>query len=83
MQAFAAHLCLTLGGRVFCVEEYLSVDGDGAPVGLFQEIETTEHGGLAAAGGANDGQCLSLFQGKADVFEHLGGTKALFDISHF
>ena len=74
---------LAEGGLIFRVEEGLPLHGDAAAVGSLQKIQAPEQGGLAAAGGADDGQGLPLLQGKGDVLQHLGGAKVLFDISYF
>ena len=67
VQAFFAHLALPLGGGVVRVKEHLSPHCNTAPVGLLQEVEAAQEGGLAGAGGADDGQRLALFQGQRDI----------------
>ena len=55
------------------------INGNGAAVGIFQEVQTAKQGGLSAAGGTDDGQHLSALQGKADVPQNLRAFEALSD----
>jgi hypothetical protein len=83
VKALAADLPLQLGGGVGGVEEGLALHAYGAAVGPLQKVEAAEQGGLAAAGGADDGQGLALFQGEADVLQDGGLLKTLAEIPDF
>ena len=37
----------------------------------------------AAAGGADDGQSLTLLQRESDVLQHTGGAEVFFDVVYF
>ncbi len=63
--------------------EHLAVHQNFALVGGLQKIEAAKQGGLAAAGGADDGEYLPGFQREADALEHIRAGKALFDIFYF
>ena len=52
-------------------------------VGGLQKVQAPEQGGLAGAGGADDGQGLALLQFKADVLQDLGIAKVLFNVLDF
>jgi hypothetical protein len=52
-------------------------DPDLAAISSLQEIQATQKCRLSAAGRADDGQHLALFQGKVDAVEHLYVTKML------
>ncbi len=52
-------------------------------VGGLQKVQAPQQGGLAAAGGADDGQSLALLQVKADVLQHPGRAKVLFNMMYF
>ena len=69
-----------LGGGVGGVEERLPPDDDAAGVGGLQEVQAAQEGGLAAAGGADDGQDLALVQREVDVFQDLGGPEVFFNV---
>ena len=73
---------LRLGGAagILGVKERLAPDGDDALVRGLQEVQAAEQGGLAAAGGADDGEGLALLQGKADVPQHLGAAEVLLNV---
>ena len=70
---------LAVGG----VEDLAAGHGDGAAVGLFQKVQAAQQRGFSAAGSADDGQGLALFQRKADVVEHSGGAEVLFQMGNF
>ena len=76
VQAFFSHLPFLLGSGIRCIKDALPIDGNGSSIGDFQKIQTTQQGGFTTAGGTDNGQCLPLFQGKADILQHLGGTEA-------
>ena len=80
MEALLAHLALPLGGGVVRVKEHLAPHGDAAPVGTLQEVEAAQEGGLAGAGGADDGHGLPLLQGKADILQNPRPAESLLDI---
>jgi hypothetical protein len=61
----------------------IGIDDDLTGCGSFQKVQTAQQGGLAAAGGADDGQSLAPFKGKADVLEHLKLIKAFAQIFNF
>ena len=83
VQAVFANLFIGQGGGVVCVDQRLSVHGDGAAAGGLQKVQAPQQGGLAATGGADDHQHIALFQRKVNAFEHLGIAKALLQILNF
>ena len=76
------HLALPLGGGVGGVKKRLAVDDDLSLVGGLQKVQAPQQGGLAGAGGADDGQGLAPLQVKADVPEHGDLSKLLLDALH-
>ena len=68
---------------VLPVEKGLAVHPDGAALGGFQEIQAAQQGGLAAAGGADDGKHLALFHGKGDVLQDGGAAEAFLNVVNF
>ena len=83
VEPLCANLLLLLGGGVSGVEDDVPIDGNGAAVWFFQEIQAPQQGGLAAAGGTDDGQGLSFFQGKADIIQNASSAEMLFDVINF
>ena len=69
-----------LGRALRSVKQHFVLYGDGAGVRRFQKIQTTQQGGFAAAGGADDGKGLPLLQREADVIEDLRIFKMLFQM---
>ena len=47
------------------------------------KVEAAQQCCFAAAGGADDGQSLSLFQREADVFQNLSASKGFFKVVDF
>ena len=66
-----------------CLIDHLSADGNGAFVRLFEEVQTAEQGGLAAAGGADDDQNVALIQRKVDPAQNFVAAEALTDVFYF
>ena len=83
MEPFPADLTLPLGGEIRGVKDYLTIHDNLPAVRPLQEVQPPEQRGLAAAGGADDGDSLPLLQGEADVIEHLGIAEVLLNIAYF
>ena len=83
MEPLFPHLALPLGGGIVGVEQSVPLDDDLPLVGGLQKVQAPQQGGLAAAGGADDGQSLALLQVKADVLQHPGRAKVLFNMMYF
>ena len=82
VEPLLADVLLRLGGGVRRVEDDAALYGDGPVVRPLQEVQAAEQGGLAGAGGADDGQGLALLQGEADIAENLGVPEVLFNIPY-
>ena len=80
VQPFFADIAFGTGGVLRRVKQLFASDGDDALVRRLQEIQAPQQRGLAAAGGADDAQRLSLLQREADVLQHRGVAKVLFDV---
>ena len=65
------------------VEYLLSAYGNASAFGHFEKIETAQQGGFAVARGADYGNNLTLFEGEADSFQHLGIPEAFAQIFNF
>ena len=66
------------GGPVGAGEvEDLTVEGEGACVGGLEEVETAQQGGLAGAGGAEDGDDVALFHRQIDAAQHVKAADRL------
>ena len=62
--------------------QHLAVYKNLAFIRCFEEIQTSQQSGLAAAGGADDGQNQPLFQREADSLQKNGAAEAFFDVIH-
>ena len=71
MEPLFPNLGLGLRLAVRGIKQYLILHSDCPGVRCFQKIKAAQQRCLSAAGGADDRQCLPLFQGKADVIEDL------------
>ena len=80
MQALAADLTLSLGGRVTGIKENLAAHSDASLVRGLQKVQAPQQSGLTAARGANDSQDLAGLQGEVDVLEDLGGPEAFLNV---
>ena len=80
VQPLLADVALRAGGMLRCVEQLFAPDRDHAPVRRLQKVQAPQQRGLAAAGGADDAQGLTLLQRKADVLQHRGVAEVLLDV---
>ena len=82
VEPLAADLPLPLGIGVGGVKKHVAPNGDAAPAGGLQKVQTAQQGGLARPGGADDGQRLPLLQIEGDILEHPGVPKVLLNVLH-
>ena len=59
-----------------------SLEQDGPGRGLLQQVQASDEGGLAGAGGADDGGHVSLVKRFVQVLEHLQLAEALAEVLH-
>ncbi len=83
VETFFPDLALQLRCGVCGVKDHIAIDRDGAAVRGLQKVQAPQKGGFAGAGGTDDSQGLALLQREADVLQHTGGPKVLFDIMYF
>ena len=83
VEPLLADIPLRLGRGVRCVKDHAALHGNGAVIRPLQEVQAAEQGGLARAGGTDDGEGLALFQGKADIAEDLGVPEVLLNVLDF
>ena len=72
-----------LGDVQFFVGDVLPLEEDLTAVWGFQQVQATEKGGLAAAGGADDGHHLAPADSRGDTLQHLQLAEALFQVPGF
>ena len=71
VQAIAAYICVAQRFPAAGIKQRLAVNGDAAAVRQAKEIHAAQQRGLAASGGADDGQRLALLQREADAPQNL------------
>ena len=72
-----------LGDVQLFVGDVLALEKDLAAVRRFQQVQTPEKGGLAAAGGADDGHHLATADLGGDALQHLQLAETLFQVPGF
>ena len=75
-----AHALAELAGVQLFVGDVLALEVDLSLGGLLQQVQAAEKGGLAAAGGADDGDHFATADGGGNALEHLQVAEALFQV---
>ena len=86
---FQTHISQRLGICIDCLAVFIgghhgdAADIYSAAVSLFKLVHAPEKSGFSASRGAYDGNSLSLFNGKGDVFQYLQLSEAFGQIFYF
>ena len=68
------------GAHAFAEGEFVRADGKLALLRHFQEVQAAQEGGLAGAGGADQGDDLAACDRERDALEHLVVAERLVDV---